>query len=156
MLKPLRLLLIAVIFLGTGCGKKEKDPCKDIYCFDAFTPYLRLRIIDRQTDSDWVFSATPRYPASAIHVSNPADTTTWRVYPDSSAKPPFLFTAFGPEGELTLYIRAGDAKPDTFQCNIAYFSQGCCSTGAKTTHARLNGQLLYNDRLDTTMLIIKK
>lgn len=159
MLRYLRVLLflIAYISLGTGCKKKDKDPCTGIYCgFLLLNPQLHFNIQDKQTGADWFFSPSPRYPFSAIHVTNPADTTTWRIYPDSTNRPPCLMTFFGNDGALTLYIQAGDAKPDTLQCTVTSFRVGCCGGGVKTTNARLNGQLLNNDRLDTSILIIKK
>lgn len=156
MAKCLSFLLTTFLFFLIGCGSKEKDPCKTIYCGLFINPEILFNIKDQQTNADWFFSPTPRYPFSAIHVTNPADTATWRVMADSAHNPPCLLTPFGKDGDLTLYIQVGNAKPDTFQCKVTRFMVGCCGVGVKTDNARLNGQPLNNSRLDTSILIIKK
>ena len=150
------LPFLLFLFLLIGCGRKEKDPCKSIFCDLSNNPEILFNIKDQHTNADWFFSPTPLYPFSAIHVTNPADTTTWRVTADSAHNPPCLLTPFGRDGDLTLYIQVGNAKPDTLQCKIAHFMIGCCGVGVETDNARLNGQPLNNSRLDTTILVIRK
>jgi len=153
--------IVAFILLTVvACKKKHLNDCSEAVCPEIYLapPFLKFTLSDKTTNQDLFFASSPQYQLKDLVVfkkKNTTDTVHVPIYVDSSNTTK-KFAAVVNENDNTFFIQIQNQKPDTINILLKPIFAHCCPAGYIFEVLKLNGKLICNDCVPSTIVDIKK